>query len=338
VYFRLYDTYNQDHPLKAAPEIDSDESGEADVFGSTRRILWTILVLAFVTVPIFIGWRNVRSGRADLKTSFRVGIFGAGLAAASGVLGISQYSSVVDQIGAMALQLGGALFIGGLLGLGYLAAEPYLRRHWPDLLISWTRLARGEYRSQLVGRDILIGISAGAVAAVICMVGHLVPTRFGIPVAVRDVLHTDTLMGGRTALAEFLSPEFLVISTFFVVILLILVLILRKRTLAIIVAFLLGVLGSSSPGIGVLSDPGTIGPFLGDVVYLAIWLIILTRFGLLAAVSMDFVVRSLTDLPITLDTSAWYASTSHFTLVVLAVLTLYAFRTATAGYQVPVKE
>jgi serine/threonine-protein kinase len=338
VYFRLYDTYKRDRLLKSPLETDSAEGSEAGVVGSTQRVLWALLILGFVIVPFFIGWRNIRSGRADLMTSLRVGVFGAGLACASWVLAISRYSSVGDQAGMMIFQLGNALATGVVLGLGYLAAEPYLRRHWPDLLISWTRLARGQYRSQLVGRDVLIGISAGAATAVGCMVSHLVPTWFGVPVAVRDVLSIGTLMGGRTALAEFLSPEFLIISMFSVVTLLIFVLVLRRKTLAVIVTFVLVLIGAASPGMGVLSDPGRIGPFLGDAVFLAIWLIILTRFGLLAAVSMDFVVRCLTDLPITLDTSAWYSSTSHVTLIALAAITLYALRTATAGYRPPGRE
>jgi hypothetical protein len=37
------------------------------------------------------------------------------------------------------------------------ALEPYLRRRWPERIISWNRLLAGEFRDPLVGRDILIG-------------------------------------------------------------------------------------------------------------------------------------------------------------------------------------
>jgi serine/threonine-protein kinase len=44
----------------------------------------------------------------------------------------------------------------------YLALEPYLRRRWPERIISWNRLLAGDFRDPLVGRDILIGATIGA--------------------------------------------------------------------------------------------------------------------------------------------------------------------------------
>jgi serine/threonine-protein kinase len=334
-YFRLYDTYERDRLLEEPPGAGRGEDRYAGVVPPRRGFLGTALVLAFVIVPLFIVWRNIRSRRADPETAFRFGAFGAGLTFLAGGLCISGYSSADTVVGIMILQLAGALAMGVLLALGYLAAEPYLRRHWPDLLISWTRLAKGQYSNQLVGRDLLIGISAGAVTAVIYWVVHLAPTWFGLPLAGLEVDLIGTLMGGRWALAEFLSPNFLIVSMFTVVTLLIFVLILRRRTTAVIITYLIVLLFAARPGIGVLSDPGSIGPFLADAAFLAIWLAILTRFGLLATVAMDFVVRRLVDFPITLDTSAWYAGTSHLTLIALAVFALCAFRTATTGYRPP---
>ena len=51
------------------------------------------------------------------------------------------------------------------MGLGfwilYMALEPFARRRWPEMLISWTRAISGSWRDPLVGRDILIGAAAG---------------------------------------------------------------------------------------------------------------------------------------------------------------------------------
>jgi len=42
-----------------------------------------------------------------------------------------------------------------------MALEPYLRRRWPQSLISWTRLLAGDMRDPLVAGHILVGIALG---------------------------------------------------------------------------------------------------------------------------------------------------------------------------------
>ena len=58
------------------------------------------------------------------------------------------------------------LFSGQLVSnlgdwLDYLALEPFVRRRWPEAMISWTRLLGGRFADPLVARDILIGCAAG---------------------------------------------------------------------------------------------------------------------------------------------------------------------------------
>ena len=40
------------------------------------------------------------------------------------------------------------------------AVEPYVRRHWPDSFISWTRLCAGNVRNPLVASHVLAGVMA----------------------------------------------------------------------------------------------------------------------------------------------------------------------------------
>jgi len=56
----------------------------------------------------------------------------------------------------------------------------------------------------------------------------------------------------------------------------------------------------------------------------------LLRFGLLALV-FSFLFNHFLELPLTTDSSAWYAGTSLFLLLVLAALAVYGFRIALAG-------
>ena len=61
------------------------------------------------------------------------------------------------------------LLVAGIAWLVYLALEPYARRFWPHVLISWTRLLSGRIRDPLVGRDLLVGILSGAAIAVFAL-------------------------------------------------------------------------------------------------------------------------------------------------------------------------
>lgn len=115
--------------------------------------------------------------------------------------------------------------------------------------------------------------------------------------------------------------------------LLVFLLILRRKRFAVVVTFLLILMAATKPGIGVFFDLARVGMFLAEALFLAVSLAVLIRFGLLALVSLLFVFMRLTGFPITLDTSAWYATTSTLTLLALSVIALCAFPTATAGYR-----
>ena len=63
----------------------------------------------------------------------------------------------------------------------YLAIEPYVRRRWPHTLISWTRLLSGRVQDPLIGRDVLIGVAAGAVMALAIALFRRLPAAVGGP-------------------------------------------------------------------------------------------------------------------------------------------------------------
>jgi hypothetical protein len=46
-----------------------------------------------------------------------------------------------------------------------MAVEPYARRMWPQVMISWQRFLSGRLRDPLIGRDLLLGTLTGSMAA-----------------------------------------------------------------------------------------------------------------------------------------------------------------------------
>ena len=66
----------------------------------------------------------------------------------------------------------------GLVWVFYIALEPYARRLWPEMLVSWVRLFGGRFRDPLVGRDLLVGTVLGVALPLTNRLIRWIPARF----------------------------------------------------------------------------------------------------------------------------------------------------------------
>ena len=114
--------------------------------------------------------RNLRLGRGDRRGAFRIAVslFTMQMLwwalAADHVLGFAEFGMFLQQVG-------WCLWVAGAIWVFYIALEPHVRRLWPDLIISWTRLFSGRFRDPLVGRAILAGG--------VCFIGETLWVNFG---------------------------------------------------------------------------------------------------------------------------------------------------------------
>jgi hypothetical protein len=67
---------------------------------------------------------------------------------------------------------------------------------------------------------------------------------------------------------------------------------------------------------------------ISGLVYSALCLFALMRFGLIAAIFVTFTAVSISNAPITLRNSIWYAPYGYLVLAIFAVIVFYAFRTS----------
>jgi serine/threonine-protein kinase len=329
VYFRVFDTGAREWLL-----ADRAEEGGGSADGTLDRALSALATLVLLVIllglPAFFGWRNIRAGRADIGSAIRFGLLGGALSLASGTLQASYYMPLDPAMERVIVGTGMSVFLGTVMGMGYLAAEPYLRRSWPDLLISWTRLMGGRYRDPRVGRDVLIGAGAAIAMVVMMMMTDVVPGWFGRPAHVPFTVDLDALAGGRFTLSWFLDPQFLLVSVVTVLIILFFLLVLRRRKPAVIVTLAVMLLTMINPGPQEIQSWGGAVDFLVACSWLILGLLILIRFGLLAYVSAFFFLLRL-HYPLTFDGSAWYSGTGTVVFLVLAGISIYAFRIATTG-------
>jgi serine/threonine-protein kinase len=199
-----------------------------------------------------------------------------------------------------------AVFLTLLMWLFYIALEPFVRRLWPETLVSWNRLLAGRWRDPLVGRDLLVGAVFGVSTKLLWQIGVLVSTWCDLAPATlvgtqRTYFGTplQPLLGGRYCLAELFHCQAAAIAGGLTILLMLLLLrvLLRKQLLAAGAYVLYGTF---------VLPMGVGHPFVSwpvAAVASALVVVLLTRFGLLAVVTY-VLVRLLLSFPITADLSA----------------------------------
>ncbi|MDX1389961.1 MAG: hypothetical protein R3344_12270, partial [Acidobacteriota bacterium] len=134
---------------------------EIDPRGFLRRIGDLLETLVFVAVLVGAGilaLRNVRLGRGDRKTALRFALY---LGAVRLLWLVAAHHIAGDEESIVRAHLAWSLYRVGLVYVFYLALEPYARRLWPRMLVSWVRIMNGRFRDPLVGRDLLVGTLYG---------------------------------------------------------------------------------------------------------------------------------------------------------------------------------
>jgi serine/threonine-protein kinase len=125
----------------------------------------TVFVLLFVVAAVgaaLLARRNLHLGRGDPKGATRVAAAFIAVDLLAQGLRAHHLADPAAEFDLFVRAAGPALLYAGLIWLAYVAFEPFVRRRWPHVLISWTRGLDNRWRDPLVGQHVLIGcVSAG---------------------------------------------------------------------------------------------------------------------------------------------------------------------------------
>ncbi len=113
--------------------------------------------------------RNVRMGRGDRKGAVCLASWFAAVEAASLACQMHQVSEAWNEFEKLVAGLGVVLFWASFAYTTHLAIEPYFRRRWPRLLVSWSRVLRWRFDDPRIGRDLLVGCLAGTLLAILAL-------------------------------------------------------------------------------------------------------------------------------------------------------------------------
>jgi hypothetical protein len=293
-----------------------------------ERVSTVILLMLFLAVTIsgvFVARRNVRLKRSDSRGAARLGVTvflifsGMWLLCAHHVASLYEFDSIL-------IALSWALLATTLATVMYLALEPYVRRHDPHTLISWTRLLAGQWRDPLVGRDILIGTCYGVLFTLFEMSDNLLLPVFGKLPPMPNGIDSHSLLGVRWALGGllFYILAFLLYSLLIFFFLFLLRLVFKRDWIGAIILVLIAA-GTNSSGEY---------PVFTYLYFVIIWfsiVLVLKKVGLLALIVGLVVQNVLIVFPMTSHLSRWYASAGLTGILVISALLAYGFLTGLAG-------
>ena len=291
---------------------------------SAGEIVFLAILLLVLLGSSLLARRNLRAGRGDRRGAMRIGVGMFAVQVAVWILGGHHVAGPVE----------GWLFISGFtnaagMALGfwlvYLALEPFARRRWPQMLISWTRALSGGWRDAQVGRDLLIGSMVGAIAGL--LVGPLrvlLPLRLGIP---GPPPISFSLPGTLTGAAAWLAAVGIYASFWVLGIVFFLVLtrsIVRNGWIAGLIVTILYTsiyLGIPSPSIGLPLAALSVG----------VVVLITVRYGLLAGIVAEW-CRILFALRLSAnDPARWDFPVAMLIVAIVAAIAWWGSRAALAG-------
>ena len=328
VFFALIGAWNKPWRMITPESADEKRNRLANIIGVS-------ILIAILGAGALLARRNYRHGRGDRDGALRLAIV---LFVLELVLWLCRSHIVAgfETFGYLMLAIAAGLLWGGAMWMLYLAIEPWIRRNWPQAIISWSRLVSGQLRDAVVGRDILFGVAFGTLWMVIFEVSYIPLARIG---AAPPLPSTAYLVGGRHALGQWVTQiPFSISGTlqFFFMLL----------VLKVVVEFVLKLVGLK----------GWRGDWIAAVLFVAIFLVmralpsahlavdvpvilliygilslIVLRFGLVALAVGAFTVDMLGNVPFTADFSVWYAGATMLALLSVVALAGWGFYHSLGG-------
>jgi len=273
--------------------------------------------------------RNVRLGRSDTAGAFRIATVFFVVRVLGRLLSGHHLPSPLAESRVLEGPLAAELWEAARVCLFYVALEPYARRRWPQMLISWSRLLSGRLQDPLVGRDILIGALGGTLMGLLWHLSYYVLAELGAPPLAAFSSGVETLSGLRLVVGDLLRllGEAIHMALIALFLLALYRIVTRKDGIAIALLLVTEIFFNlwwyRTNNVPV------------EAAFLAlIWVAsvgTLTRFGLLAQAAALLFFFALQRMPIAIDFGVWYAGHALLGLSLLAAVAAFAFHVSLAA-------
>jgi hypothetical protein len=280
----------------------------------------------------YLAWQNLRQGRGDRRGASRLIVFLLLLGLVDWLFGEKHVAVFAEELATFYVWLARVTLTAAIAWVSYFAVEPYVRRYWPQIMITWSRVLSGKLRDPLVGRDILVGGTCGILLVFLSQLDILLPSWLGLPPSLPKlpgpVHDLGDVLGAPYRLSVLIAGLMASINLTLVVLLLMLILrvAIRPAWLAMAVSWLLLSVFQTTA-----TSQDVCFPWLTSSIVVAVAMALLVRVGLVALMAALFSWFLLVNSPLTLNVQAWYAPAGVFAVLLAAALLIYGFVNARAG-------
>ena len=303
-----------------------DPAVQAQATGTVGDVVFEVFIVLFLVGGALLARHNLRAGRGDRRGAIRLGSAAFALQFGSWVLG-GHHVLGAEEGWLLLFAFSNAAGMGLGFWILYLALEPFARRHWPEMLISWTRALSGRLRDPLVGRDLLLGSVVGVAAGLILgPIRVLLPLALKIPGPPPHPLDLSTPLNLGATVAWLLDTT---INGGVWVLGIVFLLVLARRVVrvgwlggALVTLLFVGIyLGSPSPWVVLPLAAISVG----------IVVMVTVRYGVLVGVAAEICRRVFGYRIYGSDPSNWSFYSGMIAVAVVVAIAWWATRTALAG-------
>ncbi|MCU1246400.1 MAG: serine/threonine protein kinase, partial [Acidobacteria bacterium] len=153
--------------LTAAGERLPEDTAAVESAPLLYSWVYLLLLSPLLVAGLIVARHNTRAGRGDARGARRLAAWVFACRMLHWLLLAHHVGSFLDESTLIYAALARSLLHAAEVWIGYLAVEPYIRRHRPRTIVSWKRLLEGQWRDSVVGRDVLIGAAFGIVMVLI---------------------------------------------------------------------------------------------------------------------------------------------------------------------------
>lgn len=308
------------------PEIKTTNFGEL-----AQDAFFFLLGGPLLVISIVLAVRNLKAGTTDEDGALKyagfmlildifLGLFEAHHNASPGLEMTTFLSCLINAVGRTVR-----------FWIYYLALEPFVRRIWPKVLVSWNRVLQGRFTDPHVAQEILYGCVCGALVANLITLAVLFNDG-PIDSAMRLQRLCDPMILGSSSdtIAGVIRAFYVAMPSVFTMLVIIIFRLLTRNNVVAVITFTTYMTYVNTGG----SDGYITVGFITLVQLLNA--LVLIRFGLLALIVFNVVRASITSFPITLDVDNWFFSTGLLGIFIPSAISLLAFL-FTLGDKSPLK-
>ena len=322
VFFNIRESW-QDDADRRGIEIEPDLPIGRNIF------LQATLIIAATLSGLVLAWRNLRAGRGDSEGAQKL----AGLFLILGlliwILCASHVPQLFIEMRSFFRALGVILVPAAVVWMFYLALEPYVRKTWPETVISWSRALGGKLIDPVIASHVLAGLAVGVAATILAELTNLLPMYFGRAAAIPDLRMLVRLLAREnpTAVAIWSLLEAFYIGLLYLLTLVVFLIVFRRKWAA----------GAAFVVVCGLSNLQWISPswvqWSQSALVMCLILLLLVRYGLVAAIAGMWCMYLFRFLPITADMTVWYSNQTRYAVVLISVIAVAAATLATGKWR-----